>query len=93
MKRPLSEREDPSVLKWVGHMGQMNERRLAKRGMNTDVGRLRRGGRLKFTWVDAVRKTLRGRGMTVEQGKQNALNRRGWEIIVSMSVVWVAVCA
>ena len=32
-------------------------------------------------------KTLRGRGMTVEQGNQNALNRRGWETIVSMSVV------
>ena len=65
-------------------MERMDEGRLAKRVMNADVEGRRPRGRPKFRWVDGVRKALRGRGMTLEQGRQNAVDRRGWEAIVRM---------
>ena len=82
VERELSDRVDQSVLRWFGHVERMDEERLVKRVMNSDVEGNRPRGRPRFGWADGVRKALRGRGMTVEQGRQNALDRRGWEAIV-----------
>ena len=54
VERPLSERVDQSVLRWFGHMEQMDEGRLAKRVMNADVEGHRPRGRPKLRWVDGV---------------------------------------
>ena len=82
VERQLSDRVDQSVLRWFGHVERMDEERLVKRVMNADVEGNRPRGRPKFGWMDGVRKALGGRGMTVEQGRQNARDRRGWEAIV-----------
>ena len=37
-------------------------------------------------WMDGVRKELRGMGMTLEQGRQNSLNRRECAAIVKIGV-------
>ena len=39
-------------------------------------------GRARLGWVDDVRIALGGRGMSVEQDRLNALDRRRWELIV-----------
>ena len=37
VEKQLSERVDQSVLRWFGHMEQMDEERMVKRVMNADV--------------------------------------------------------
>ena len=39
-----------------------------------------------YGWMDGVRKELRGMGMTLEQGRQNSLNRRECAAIVKIGV-------
>ena len=82
VERKLSSRVDQSVLRWFGHMERMDDGRLAKRVMNSEVDGNRGRGRPRLGWIDGVRRALRERGMSVEQGKQNAWDRRGWELIV-----------
>ena len=64
--------------RWFGHM---DEERMAK-VMNFDVEGNRCKGRVsQRSWMDGVRRALRGRGMSLEQSRLNALDRR-WELIV-----------
>ena len=82
VERKLSGRVDQSVLRWFGHMERMDEERIAKRVMKSDVEGNRGRGRPNLGWMDGVRSALRERGMSVEQGRQDVWDRRGWEMIV-----------
>ena len=82
VEKQLSERVDQSVLRWFGHMERMDEERMVKRVMNADVEGNRGRGRPRLGWMDGVRKALRARDMTVEQGRQSAVDRREWAAIV-----------
>ena len=70
-KRKLSGRVDYCVLRWFGHV-----ERMAKKVMISDVEGNRCRGRPRLGWMDGVKKALGERGMSVEQGGQNALDRR-----------------
>ena len=62
-------------------MEKMDEELIIKM-VNSDVDGNRCRGRLKLGWTDGVRRALWGRGMSVEQGRQNVLKRRRWKSIV-----------
>ena len=82
VEKQLSERVDQSLLRWFGHMERMDEERMVKRVMNVDVEGNRTRGRPRLGWIEGVRKALRARDMTVEQGRQSALSGREWAAIV-----------
>ena len=65
IERELSSRADPRVLRWFGHVERMDEYRIARRVLMTEVsgGRVRRTPRLG--WMDGVKVTLGNIGMTV----------------------------
>ena len=48
----------------------------------SDVEGNRCRGRARLGWMNGVRMALGERGMSVEQGILNLLDRRGWELIV-----------
>ena len=50
--------------------------------MNADMDGNRTRNKPRLGWMEGVRKALRARDMTVEQGRLNALSRREWEAIV-----------
>ena len=50
--------------------------------MNSDVEGHRCWGRSMLGWMAGVKRALGERSMSVEQGRQNALDRRKWEMIV-----------
>ena len=59
-------------------MERMNEYRMARRVLMTEVrgGRARR--RPKLGWMDGVKVSLGSRGMTVEAARQCAKDRKEW---------------
>ena len=52
MVRKLEDRVDACVLRWFGHMVRMNDGRLVKRVMESEVSGSRPRGRSKFGWMD-----------------------------------------
>ena len=56
---------DQRVLRWFGHVERMDENRMARRVLMTDVigGWVR--GRPRLGWMDGVQVALGNRGMTV----------------------------
>ena len=82
LEQQLSDRVDQSVLRWLGQMERMDEEQRVKRVMDADEEGNRARGRQKLGWMDGVRKALRARDMTVEQGRQMAMNRREGAAIV-----------
>ena len=50
--------------------------------MISDVEGNRCRGRPRLGWMDGVKMALGEKGMSVEQGRLNASDRRGWELIV-----------
>ena len=64
-------------------MKRMDKECMAKVVMNSDVEENRCRDRLRFGWVDGIKRALGERGMSVEQSRQNALDRRRWESIVT----------
>ena len=82
VERHLSSRGDQCVLRWSGHVERMDEECVTKKVMISDVERNRRRGRPRLGWLGSVRMASGERGMSVEQGGQNALDRRRRELIV-----------
>ena len=83
VERKLSSRVDQRVLGWFGHMERMEEKRMIKRAMNSDIEGTRLRGRPKLGWMDGVARALRERGMSVEQGRENARDRRVWKMVMN----------
>ena len=66
IERELASRADQRVLRWFGHVERMDEYRMVRRVLMTEVGGGRVRGRPKFGWMDVVKVVLGNRGMTVE---------------------------
>ena len=81
--RELSGRADQSVLRWFGHTERMDEDRLVKRIVKSEVQGARPRGRPPLGWKDSVKRALDARGMTMEQGRVSVRNRSEWRAIVN----------
>ena len=63
VERKLSSRVDQNVLRWFGHMERMDEERVAKRVMRSEVEGNRGRGRPNLGWMNGVMRALRERGV------------------------------
>ncbi len=81
--RKMSERVDQRVLGWYGHMVRMNEERLTNRVWKAEVRGARLRGRPERGWMEGVGRALGVRGLSLEQGRENARDRREWRAIVN----------
>ena len=57
-------------------MKRMDVECMVKKVINSDVEGSRERERPQFGWMDGVRRVLRGRGMSLEQSRRTALDRR-----------------
>ena len=69
IERELASR-DQSVLRWFGHVERMDEYRMARRVLMSEVSGGRVRGRPRLIWMDGVKVALGNRGMTVEAARQ-----------------------
>ena len=79
----LSKRAEQRGLRWFGHVERMEEDRMVKRITGSRTRGVRRVGRPRMSWGEGIRNSLRGRGMTEEQARVRALDRREWRKIVN----------
>ena len=79
----LSNRAEQRGLRWFGHVERMDEGRMVKRITGSDVRGERPRGRPKFGWMDGVKRSLGERGVSVEQGRVRALDRKEWRKFVN----------
>ena len=82
--RELASRADHRVLRWFGHVERMDEYRMARRMLISEVSGGRVRGRPRLGWMDGVRVALGKRGMTVEAAQQCAKDRKQWRALVHM---------
>ncbi len=80
--RKMSERVDQRVVSWYGHVVRMGEGRLTKRVWKAEVSGPNLKGRPRRGWMEGVEKALGLRGMSVEQGRESASDRREWGAVV-----------
>ena len=80
--RELASRVDQRVLRRFGHVERMDEGRLARRVMMTEVGGGRVQSRPRFGWMEGVKVALSNRGMTVEAARRCARDRNEWRALV-----------
>ena len=70
IERELASRADQRVLRRFGYVERMDEYRVARRVLMTDVSGGRVRGRPRLGWMDGVKVALDNRGMTVEAAPQ-----------------------
>ncbi len=80
--KKMSERVDQRVLDWYGHVVRKSEERLTKRVWKAEVSGPNLTGRHRRGWMEGVERGLGLRGMSVEQGKESASDRREWIAVV-----------
>ena len=83
VERKMSERVDQKVLGWYGHMVRMSDERLTHRVWKAETNGVRTRGRPQRKWMDGVVRALEARGLSVEQGRVSANDRREWREIVN----------
>ena len=66
IERELASRADQRVMRWFGHVERMDDYRMARRVLMTEVSGGRVRGRRRLGWMDGVKVALVNRGMTVE---------------------------
>ena len=72
----MSEKVDQRVQSWYGHV-------LRKRVWKASVSGVNLRGRPRKGWMEGVERALSMRGLSVEQGRRSASNRREWKAVVS----------
>ena len=84
IERELASRAHQRVLRWFGHVGRMDDYRMASRVLMAEVtgGRVR--GRPRLGWMDGVKEALGNKGMTVEAARQFEKVRKAWRALVHM---------
>ena len=84
IEREIASRADRRALRWFGHVEIMDEYRMARRVLMTEVrgGRVR--GRPRLDWMDGVKVALGNRLMTVEAARQCAKDGKEWRVLVHM---------
>ena len=70
IERALASRADQRVLRWFGHVERMDQYRMARRVLMTEVSGGRVRGRPRLRWMNGVEVALGNRGMTVEAARQ-----------------------
>ena len=80
----LASRADQRVLRWFGHVERMDDCRMARRVLMTEVSRERVRGRLRLGWMDGVKVALGNREMTVEAARQRTKDQKEWRALVHM---------
>ena len=58
IERELASRADQRVLRWFGHVGRMDEYRMARRVLMADVSEGRLRGRPRLRWMDGAKMAL-----------------------------------
>ena len=84
IERELASRADQRVLRWFGHVERMDEYRIARRELMTEVSGERMRGRPRLGWMDSVKVALGNRGVKVEAARQCAKDRKEWRALVHM---------
>ena len=84
IEREFASRADQRVLRWFGHVERMDEHRMARRVLMTEVSGGRVRGRPRLGSMDGVKVALGNRGMTVEAARQYAKDRKAWRALVHM---------
>ena len=83
VRRELAARVDMNVMRWFGHVGRMNNKRLLKKVMNVQVDGRSARGRPRFGWMDGVKRALNNRRMDMREASERARNRNEWRMIVT----------
>ena len=76
IEKELASRADQRVLRWFGHVERIDEYRMARRVLMTEVSGGRVRGRPRLGWMDGVKVALGNRGMTVEAARQCPKDRK-----------------
>ena len=84
IERELASKANQRVLRWFGHVERMDDYRMARRVLMTEVSGGRVRGRPRLGWMDGVKVALGNRGMTVEAARQCAKDRKAWRALVHM---------
>ena len=84
IERELASRVDQRVLRWFGHVERMDDYRMARRVLMTEVRRDGYEGEARLAWMDGVKVALGNRGMTVEAARQCAKDQKEWRSLVHM---------
>ena len=79
----LSNRAEQKGLRWFGHVERMDEDRMVKRISGSGVRGGRPRGRPRFGWMEGVKRSLESRGVSVEQGRVRARDRKEWRKFVN----------
>ena len=79
----LSKRAEQRGLRWFGHVERMDEGRMVKRITGSGVRGVGGRGRPRMGWGEGVRKSLRERGLSVEEGRVRARDRKEWRKFVN----------
>ena len=66
----LASRADQRVLRWIGHLGRMDEYHMSRMVLMADVCGRRVWGRPRLGWMNGVKVALDSREMTVEAARQ-----------------------
>ena len=80
----LASRADQRVLRWFGYVERMDEYRMARRMLMTEVSGGRVRGRPRLGWMDGVKVALGNRGMMVEAERQCEKDRKDGRALVHM---------
>ena len=73
-----------NALRWFVHVERMDNERLLKKVMNAKVNERSARGRLRFGWMDGVKRALNDRRMDVKEASEHAKNRNEWRTIVML---------
>ena len=84
----LAARVDMNVLRWFGHVERMDNEWLLKKIKNAKTDGRSARGRLRFGWMDGVKRPLNDRRMDVREANERARNRNEWRPIVAQ--IWLA---
>ena len=84
IEREFASRADQRVLRWFGHGERMDEYHMVRRVLMAEVSGGRVRGRPRLGWMDGVKVALGNRGMTVEDERQSAKDRKEWRALVHM---------
>ena len=70
IEKELGSRADQRVLRCFGHVERMDEYRMARRVLMTEVSGGRVRVRPRLGWMDSVKLSVGNRGMTVEAARK-----------------------
>ena len=83
VRRELAARVDMNVLRWFSHVKRMDNERLLKKVMNAKIDERSARGRLRFWWMDGVKRALNDRRMDVREASECTKNRNEWRMIMT----------